>query len=196
MTTKSSRPNIGSSNSGSFMGNKNEQSNSEQAVNNEKMDISDYITGGIYILISLMLLFVLGRYYWLTHGGSFETFAFWETDNKKWFEVFFWSLFGSIAQNTGRGAYKMSINTFQKREILLQFARIIESPFITLALIFILFNVGVAFGETTISLSETPPPVVIAFTIVASYFAWHTKNALDEIARSFIGRISKSFRAS
>jgi hypothetical protein len=170
------------------------QRNPNSTENKEKMDRSDYITGGIYVLTSLALLFALARYYWITHGGSYDKFEFWETGNKKWFEVLFWSLLTSIAQNTAWGAFKMSKNIFQKREILLQFARIVETPFKSLALIFILFNIGVAFGETTVSLSNVPAPILIACTIVASYFAWNTKDALDNVSQSFIDRISKSFK--
>lgn len=164
------------------------------AGSGEGMDTSDYIAGGFYILVSLALLYLLGRYYWTTHGGSFDKFAFWDTGNKKWFEVLFWSVLSSIAQNTGWGAYEMSQAKFQKRQILLQFARIVEAPFISLALIFVLFNLGVAFGDVAITLSEVPITVVVAFTIVASFFAWRTKEALDEVAKWFVEKVAEAIK--
>lgn len=170
---------------------KNTQASQSKYKYQEGMDISDYTVGLIYVLISLAVLIWLISFYWKLHGSDIDSFAFWETGAKKWFEILFWALFGSIAQNTGWGAFKISKRNFQKREVLLQFARIVEAPFISLALIFILFNIGVSFGDATVSLSDVPITIVIAFTIIASFFAWRTKDALDQVAIWFIEQVKE-----
>ncbi|MBL8089966.1 MAG: hypothetical protein KF758_01615 [Anaerolineales bacterium] len=158
----------------------------------EKMDTSDFVVGFIYMLISLGILIALGVYYWNIHGGSLENFSFWEDERKKWLEVVFWAFFASIAQNIGYGMYKMGEGILQKRNILLLFARNIEAPFISLALIFVLFNLGVAFGDATITLKDVPVTVMIAFTIVTSFFSWQTKASLEVVSVWFTKQLKKS----
>lgn len=170
-----------------------EKSKTNKKVRREGMQVSDFIVGLLYVVVSFIILVAIGIYYWKSHGSSLEGFTFWEEDNNKWIEIIFWAFFASTAHNTGYAAYKISKRDFQKRDALLYFARVIEAPFISLALIFVIFNFGISFGDTTISLKDVPISVAIAFTIVTSFFAWDTKDALEEVAKGFTQRLRKQF---
>lgn len=149
----------------------------------EGMTTSDFVVGILFVLFSLSALVGLGWYYWELHGGSPETFAFWDTGDKKWLEIFFWALFTVLAEHLGRASYWMSENGFQKRDALKYIGTTLEAPVIAFALVFVVINLGVSFGDTSISLTQVPITVMIAFSIIAAYTAYETRQGIGHVSR-------------
>jgi hypothetical protein len=161
---------------------KTKQSPPRPSQGSEASDWSDYMVGTVYTILGVAFAIWLGRLYWEVHGGNIDTFSFWTTNDKKWLEVLFWSFFTAHAWNMTDAAYAMWNRDFQKRYIWAYVSRIFEAPPISLALVFVVMNLGVAFGGATISLKEAPILVVIAFAIISAYFSRQTVEALQSVA--------------
>ena len=151
----------------------------------EKLSVSDYFVGSLFVIIGVTIWGLVGLVYWNLHGGSIDNFSFWTTGDKKWLEALFWSFLTGIAWNVTSVAFDMRDQIFQKRDVFSWLGRILEAPLISFALVFVLTNLGVAFGDTTISLSQAPITVVIAFAIISAYFAPQTIQAIGAVADWF-----------
>jgi hypothetical protein len=145
-------------------------------------DWSDYLAGTLYVIIGVAIAIIVGWFYWDLHGGNLEDFAFWTEGDKKWLEVIFWSAFTIHTWNITTVAMHISDGKFNKRWIWEYLGKTFETPPISLALVFIVINLGVAFGDTTLSLQEAPITVVIAFAIISAYFSRQTTEALKVAA--------------
>ncbi len=158
-------------------------------TNEDKVDWSDYIIGTLYIVIGVLFAIFIVWIYWILHGGDINTFAFWSSDDKKWIEVLFWSLFTVHAWNITDAANWMWYKGFQKRFVWYYIGRMFETPPISLALVFVIINLGVAFGDTTISLKESPILIIIALAIISAYFSQQTIDSLKEVAIWITGQV-------
>ncbi len=155
----------------------------------EASDWSDYAIGTLFVAIGTVLAVLLGWFYWNVHGGSVDNFSLWAVGDKKWLEVLFWSFFTVHAWNITDSASAIWDGKFQKRFVWFYIGRMFETPPISLALVFIVINLGVAFGDTTISLKEAPIIVIIAFAIVSAYFSREAVDTLQEVAKWFIKQV-------
>jgi len=151
----------------------------------------DYVTGSIMTALYILILGLSGWLYWSLHGGSIQGFSFWIEGDMKWLEVLFWSFFTALAwQITYNGSAMWGDDaTFRFDWVWWSTGRVLEAPLISVALVFVMTSLGVAFGEVTLSLQETPITVVIALAIIATYFAEDTVAALKAVAVWFKKRV-------
>ena len=173
---------------------KEEEKKTEQELEREKkcaegMDLWDYFWGILFMILSMVALALLAWYYWNLHGGSIDKFAFWDTGDKKWLEVLFWASFTCLAEHLGRASYWMAEKGFQKRDALKYIGTTLEAPIIAFALVFVVFNLGVSFGESSVSLKNVPMTVVIAFAIVSAYTAGDTRLSILHVGKWLRDRV-------
>jgi hypothetical protein len=155
----------------------------------EISDRNDYIIGAFFILFGIAFTIILGWFYWFAHGGLTNPFSFWTTGNLEWLEVLFWSLLTVHVWNMTDVAYGISNNSFKKRYILWYLSRMFEAPPVSLALVVVIFNFGISFGDAKFSLTEAPILLVIAFAIISAYFSRQTINALQSVANWIVKQI-------
>ncbi len=156
-------------------------------------DQSDYLVAAVFLVIATSLEILLGWLYWQLHGGNIDNFTFWTSGDKKWLEALFWSLITVFAWNITDIAGYLWKQSFQKRYIWDYIGHTFEAPPISLALVFITINLGIAIGDTTISLEKAPITVIIAFSIIATYFSREAVGALKKVAVSFSKLVTNKF---
>ena len=149
-------------------------------------NLADTVVGSVYVALGVAFALFLAWAYWSLHGGSLESFALWSTGDKRWLEVLFWSLFTVHTWNTTDVAYEVGFRRFKKHYVLAYIARTFETPPVSLALVFVLVNLGVTFGEDAkISLEKAPIQVVIALAIISAFFSREAVDALQPVAQWF-----------
>ena len=137
-----------------------------------EMKRTDYIAATVVMSVLLVILVLSAWLYWNLHGSNASEFAFWSQGDWKWAEVLFWSFFTAVAWTTATvGVNMQGTKLFRSDWSWWSFGRILEAPLVSLALVFILTNLGVAFGDLTLSLKDAPIPILIALAIVATYFS-------------------------
>lgn len=144
-------------------------------------DWTDYGVGALYIILGLVFAALLIWGYWNMHGGSVEKFLFWADGDKKWLEVLFWSFFTAHVWNMTDIGWYIGTREFQKCQVWYYISRTFEAPPTALALVSIVLNFGIAFGDTTISLKDAPILLIIALSIVSAYFSREAADTLKTI---------------
>ena len=147
-------------------------------------DSSDQVAGSAYVAA----LFLTAWLYWQLHGGSVAAFSFWSDGDRRWLEIIFWSLFTKQAWTVTDVAFELGYGRFRRRYVWAYFGQTLEAPPTSLAFVYLVTNLGVVIGGTSLSFKEAPVQTMIALAILASYFSRDAVGALQAAFRKLTGQ--------
>ena len=116
------------------------------------------------------------------HVKSLDNRYFWFTDSRRWLEIAFWSLWGTLVGILFYLAVKLSAGIFDRHEIPEMVSEVIITPLVVIT-IFFMFNFS---GLVAISLQESSVYQTLGFAFILGFAIRRTVGLLDMVKRRLL----------